>query len=172
MEEQWAAVSLQCAAVNMLGSSDSIFLRENSTKCTVSRSHIPSLHERLENRSLEDIYYRDEEENMPPIYFDDEPDPSYLDEVFRLEDLKIMYSSCFTCGVSWADGHVSLDCSECGGYAMARPSHFVSYAQWEGTCAMRKADDTKSSVVANQQSPDNTEDKNMDAGTVRRQNFS
>lgn len=25
------------------------------------------------------------------------------------------------CGVSWQEDHVSLDCSECGGYAMQRP---------------------------------------------------
>lgn len=37
--------------------------------------------------------------------------------------------SCFTCGVSWAEHHVSLDCSECGGYAMERPCPTC-----EGTC--------------------------------------
>ena len=25
------------------------------------------------------------------------------------------------CGVSWSDDHVSLDCSECGGYSLSRP---------------------------------------------------
>lgn len=31
--------------------------------------------------------------------------------------------SCFLrrCGVSWSEEHVSLDCSECGGYSLQRP---------------------------------------------------
>lgn len=37
--------------------------------------------------------------------------------------------SCFTCGVTWTDDHVSLDCSECGGYSMERPCPLC-----EGSC--------------------------------------
>lgn len=62
------------------------------------------------------------------------------------------YRSCFTCGVNWCEGHVSLDCFECGGYAMQRPcvhcdghcegvwmrdlaaSHKFQHAQWFGEC--------------------------------------
>lgn len=32
-----------------------------------------------------------------------------------------LFSMIFSCGVSWQQDHVSLDCRECGGYAMARP---------------------------------------------------
>ncbi|XP_022236126.1 protein pinocchio-like [Limulus polyphemus] len=78
---------------------------------------------------------------------------SYRDNgVLTLEELRNHYSSCFTCGVSWSEDHVSLDCSECGGYAMQRPcpacdgqccsiwsrdmaaSHHSRQAKWEGQC--------------------------------------
>lgn len=38
-----------------------------------------------------------------------------------LESIKINYNTCFTCGVNWSEEHISLDCAECGGYAMQRP---------------------------------------------------
>ncbi|KAF5290827.1 hypothetical protein FQA39_LY14589 [Lamprigera yunnana] len=74
------------------------------------------------------------------------------DHVLTIEELRLQMSSCFTCGVSWAEDHVSLDCSECGGYALERPclvcdgscgsmwkrdltkSHSSNKAQWEGEC--------------------------------------
>lgn len=74
------------------------------------------------------------------------------DHVLTIEELRLQMSSCFTCGVSWVEDHVSLDCSECGGYALERPclicdgscgavwkrdltkSHSSSKAQWEGEC--------------------------------------
>lgn len=74
--------------------------------------------------------------------------------VLTLEELKSHYSSCFTCGVSWNDDHVSLDCFECGGYSMHRPcpicegkcqrtwtrdvamSHAMNKAHWEGECGL------------------------------------
>ncbi|XP_064480748.1 protein pinocchio-like isoform X1 [Ornithodoros turicata] len=80
------------------------------------------------------------------------------DAVLTLEDLKLQYNSCFTCGVSWYEDHVSLDCSECGGYAMQRPclacggrcngiwsrnlaaSHEHRRAQWEGECLLKSRD--------------------------------
>lgn len=43
------------------------------------------------------------------------------DTVLTIEDLRAQMGQCFTCGVSWTDDHVSLDCSECGGYSMERP---------------------------------------------------
>lgn len=43
------------------------------------------------------------------------------DHVLTIEELRLQLSSCFTCGVSWVEHHVSLDCSECGGYALERP---------------------------------------------------
>lgn len=43
------------------------------------------------------------------------------EHVLTIEELKLQLSSCFTCGVSWVEHHVSLDCSECGGYALERP---------------------------------------------------
>lgn len=51
------------------------------------------------------------------------------DHVLTIEELRFQMTSCFTCGVSWADHHVSLDCSECGGYALER-----SCPECEGVC--------------------------------------
>ncbi|XP_077559706.1 protein pinocchio-like isoform X3 [Haemaphysalis longicornis] len=73
-------------------------------------------------------------------------------DVVTLEGLKSHYNSCFTCGVSWYEDHASLDCAECGGYALNRPclhcngscdevwsrdlaaSHKLRRAQWQGEC--------------------------------------
>lgn len=44
-----------------------------------------------------------------------------VDNIVTIEELRMQLGSCFTCGVSWAEDHVSLDCSECGGYSMERP---------------------------------------------------
>jgi hypothetical protein len=72
--------------------------------------------------------------------------------MLTIEELKSHYNSCFTCGVSWTEDHVSLDCFECGGYSMQRPcpvcdgkcestfrrdlamSHAMRKACWEGEC--------------------------------------
>lgn len=43
------------------------------------------------------------------------------EHVMTIEELRLQMTSCFTCGVSWTEDHVSLDCSECGGYALERP---------------------------------------------------
>lgn len=77
---------------------------------------------------------------------------SSVEQVMTIEQLRHQLSSCFTCGVSWNDRHVSLDCSECGGYAMERPcpecdghcgavwkrdltmSHSSGKARWIGAC--------------------------------------
>lgn len=42
-------------------------------------------------------------------------------EMVTLEGLRSLYNSCFECGVSWHKNHVTLDCTECGGYSMSRP---------------------------------------------------
>lgn len=73
-------------------------------------------------------------------------------EAFSMENIRSHYSSCYTCGVSWHQEHISLDCSECGGYALHRPclrcnghcegvmdrdlaaSHKQRLAQWLGDC--------------------------------------
>ncbi|XP_037569646.1 protein pinocchio isoform X1 [Dermacentor silvarum] len=73
-------------------------------------------------------------------------------DAVTLEGLKNHYNSCFTCGVSWYEDHASLDCAECGGYALRRPclhcngscdevwsrdldaSHKQRRAQWLGEC--------------------------------------
>ncbi|EDW12990.2 protein pinocchio isoform X1 [Drosophila mojavensis] len=75
-----------------------------------------------------------------------------MDSVLTIEELRQHLGSCFTCGVSWTDDHVSLDCSECGGYSLERPcplcdgqcgvqwkrdfamSHACSKARWVGVC--------------------------------------
>ncbi|KAK4874719.1 hypothetical protein RN001_014079 [Aquatica leii] len=61
------------------------------------------------------------------------------DHVLTIEELRLQMSSCFTCGVSWVEDHVSLDCSECGGYALERPCLIC-----DGSCgAVWKRDLTK-----------------------------
>ncbi|EDW03316.1 protein pinocchio isoform X2 [Drosophila grimshawi] len=75
-----------------------------------------------------------------------------MDSVLTIEELRQHLGSCFTCGVSWTDDHVSLDCSECGGYSLDRPcplcdgqcavqwkrdfamSHACGKARWLGVC--------------------------------------
>ncbi|KAK3876320.1 hypothetical protein Pcinc_018886 [Petrolisthes cinctipes] len=94
------------------------------------------------------------------------PDYHHLDShqtpieppMMTLEDLRSQYNSCYTCGVSWSDNHVSLDCRECGGYSLERPcplcdgkcrnswrrdvsmSHSVGKAHWEGECGLDSLD--------------------------------
>lgn len=81
--------------------------------------------------------------------------PNHVAEpMMTLEDLRSQFNSCYTCGVSWSDNHVSLDCRECGGYSLKRPcplcdgkchsswrrdismSHSVGKAHWEGECSL------------------------------------
>nr|XP_053629428.1 protein pinocchio-like isoform X1 [Cherax quadricarinatus] len=81
--------------------------------------------------------------------------PAHVAEpMMTLEDLRSQFNSCYTCGVSWSDNHVSLDCRECGGYSLERPcplcdgkchsswrrdismSHSVGKAHWEGECGL------------------------------------
>lgn len=52
------------------------------------------------------------------------------DNVLTIEELRAHMGSCFTCGVSWTADHVSLDCSECGGYSNQR-----SCPLCDGKCA-------------------------------------
>lgn len=81
--------------------------------------------------------------------------------MLTIEGLRSHFNSCFSCGVSWYEDHVSLDCSECGGYAMQRPclkcdgqcdsiwrrdlaaSHDTHKAQWEGECKLNSNDKQK-----------------------------
>ncbi|XP_075732195.1 protein pinocchio-like isoform X2 [Rhipicephalus microplus] len=78
--------------------------------------------------------------------------PTQWTDAITLEGLKSLYNCCFTCGVSWAEGQASLDCAECGGYALHRPcvhcdgscgrvwrrdlvaSHQLRRSQWIGKC--------------------------------------
>ncbi|XP_052126782.1 protein pinocchio isoform X3 [Frankliniella occidentalis] len=77
---------------------------------------------------------------------------SVQEPVVSIEELRLQLNSCFTCGVSWHEDHVSLDCQECGGYSLERPcprcdgrcggtwkrdltmSHASGKARWEGKC--------------------------------------
>jgi len=85
---------------------------------------------------------------------DDNGSLYYNENVLTLEELKNQYNSCFTCGVTWTEDHVSLDCFECGGYSMQRPcpncdgscqqvwrrdlvmTHAMHKAHWEGECGL------------------------------------
>ncbi|CAK9811925.1 hypothetical protein ANTQUA_LOCUS7019 [Anthophora quadrimaculata] len=80
--------------------------------------------------------------------------PQYQDTILTIEELRAQLNSCFTCGVSWSEEHVSLDCSECGGYSLQRPcplcdgrcrtswkrdltmSHTSGKARWIGECGL------------------------------------
>ncbi|KAF6208711.1 hypothetical protein GE061_017169 [Apolygus lucorum] len=95
---------------------------------------------------------------------------SYLstEPVLSIEELRLQLNSCFTCGVSWTEDHVSLDCAECGGYSLARPcptceghcsavwkrdltmSHACGKARWTGSCGLLAPiqDDVFSSRIA------------------------
>lgn len=82
-----------------------------------------------------------------------------LHEMVTIEGLRTLYASCFVCGVSWHQNHVTLDCRECGGYAMSRPcpqcdgqcgvqwqrdltqSHDNHRAVWTGDCKLRSMSD-------------------------------
>jgi len=81
-------------------------------------------------------------------------------DTLTLEGLRTLYNSCLSCGVSWHEDHVSLDCAECGGYAMSRPcpqcdgkcqslwrrnvnkTHDCHKAIWEGECLWSTATPT------------------------------
>uniref|UniRef100_T1L640 Uncharacterized protein n=1 Tax=Tetranychus urticae TaxID=32264 RepID=T1L640_TETUR len=81
-----------------------------------------------------------------------EVNQDHFSDIPTIEGLRLSYESCFTCGVSWYDHHISLDCAECGGYALQRPcpecggkcssywtrncaiSHEKRRATWEGKC--------------------------------------
>ncbi|XP_065215912.1 protein pinocchio isoform X2 [Planococcus citri] len=83
----------------------------------------------------------------------DEPRHTAEPTVLSIEELRHHLNSCFTCGVSWHQDHVSLDCPECGGYSLQRPcvqcdgkchtvwkrdltmSHASGKARWLGECA-------------------------------------
>uniref|UniRef100_A0A6G1S651 Protein pinocchio n=1 Tax=Aceria tosichella TaxID=561515 RepID=A0A6G1S651_9ACAR len=45
----------------------------------------------------------------------------YQQHYLTIEDLKLTRNSCWLCGCNWLEDHVSLDCPECGGYALTRP---------------------------------------------------
>ncbi|KAL1465874.1 hypothetical protein WDU94_005400 [Cyamophila willieti] len=77
--------------------------------------------------------------------------------VLSIEELRVHLNSCFTCGVSWYEDHVSLDCGECGGYSLERPcpmcdgrcqaqwkrdltlTHTTGKAKWSGQCGFRSS---------------------------------
>jgi len=77
-----------------------------------------------------------------------------ISDMLTIESLRSTFNSCMSCGVSWHENHVSLDCGECDGYSMSRPcpscdgkcgamwernvrrSHNSQKACWEGECQM------------------------------------
>ncbi|XP_008216408.1 protein pinocchio isoform X4 [Nasonia vitripennis] len=91
--------------------------------------------------------------------------PQYQDTILTIEELRAQLNSCFTCGVSWSEEHVSLDCSECGGYSLQRPcplcdgrchavwkrdltmSHASGKARWIGECALSCGPTLEESLV-------------------------
>jgi len=81
-------------------------------------------------------------------------------DVITIEYLRQFYSCCSTCGVNWQDGHVTLDCDECGDYGLKRPclecngkcnslwrrnlalTHENQRASWEGECLIKNNNST------------------------------
>lgn len=71
-----------------------------------------------------------------------------------IEELRLARNSCWLCGCNWQQDHVSLDCPECGGYALSRPcpncdgkceqvwkrnintTHDSHKASWTGQCSI------------------------------------
>jgi len=84
--------------------------------------------------------------------FDSDTDDTAFSNSLTIEQIKLYFSYCLSCGVNWRDGHVSLDCLECGGYALCSPcpqcegscgevwhrdftlSHSLHEAHWKGIC--------------------------------------
>lgn len=91
--------------------------------------------------------------------------PQYQDTILTIEELRAQLNSCLTCGVSWSKEHVSLDCSECGGYSLQRPcplcdgrchnswkrdltmSHASGKARWIGECGLSCGPSLEESLV-------------------------
>lgn len=97
----------------------------------------------------------------------DEPNFYNTEAVLSIEELRLHYNSCFTCGVSWYEDHVSLDCRECGGYSLERPcpmcdgrcqslwkrdltmSHASAKAKWSGQCGFRSSNQSENTSSEN-----------------------
>ncbi|XP_043275815.1 protein pinocchio isoform X2 [Venturia canescens] len=91
--------------------------------------------------------------------------PQYQDTILTIEELRAQLNSCFTCGVSWSEEHVSLDCRECGDYPLKRPcplcegrchkvwkrdltmSHASGKARWVGECGLSCGPTLEESLV-------------------------
>ena len=90
---------------------------------------------------------------------DSQTDLNYEQPIYDMltfEYLRSLYRSCYMCGVSWHEDHVTLDCRECGGYSMSRPcpqcdgkcgslwlrniraTHEIHSAVWTGVCIQRE----------------------------------
>ncbi|XP_045478124.1 protein pinocchio isoform X2 [Harmonia axyridis] len=96
------------------------------------------------------------------------------EHLVTIEQLRLEMTTCFTCGVSWNDSHVSLDCSECGGYALDRPclecegkcgamwkrdlslSHSSGKARWQGECALSKSQNNTNKALESDENTTST----------------
>lgn len=128
-----------------------------STTSAEATSKTPSQHG--SNNSLTCISRSDSFETLQGSH------PQYQDTVVTIEELRAQLNSCFTCGVSWIAEHVSLDCSECGGYSLQRPcpvcdgrchvtwkrnltgSHASRKARWTGKCGLSCGPSHEESLV-------------------------
>lgn len=93
--------------------------------------------------------------------------PHYL----TIEELKSARTSCWLCGCNWQQDHVSLDCPECGGYALSRPcpscdgqckqmwtrningTHDRHKASWVGECTIAGSTTTTTTTISDKQKP-------------------
>jgi len=129
---------------------------EDSADQTTSGSDLVTM---TQNMSIRRSSMDEEQQQQQPAPFSpSSPDCKYCGDFYgedhwTIEGLRVQLHSCFTCGVHWREEHVSLDCRECGGYALARPcpscdgscpnvwtrnlseTHSLGRAKWVGVCS-------------------------------------
>lgn len=99
----------------------------------------------------------DDSNEMRPPHFLNTMTPPTMQHYLTLEELKSARNSCWLCGCNWQQDHVSLDCPECGGYALTRPcpscdgkcqqvwmrnisnTHDRHKASWLGQCTLNNS---------------------------------
>lgn len=92
---------------------------------------------------------------------DNESDQQQQQQYIAMDEQQQSLNSCRLCGCNWLQDHISLDCRECGGYALTRPcpkcdgsceqlwtrnisaTHDRHTAFWSGNCAFENRNNSK-----------------------------
>lgn len=154
------AVVQRCANYNNLNMSG--LRKVASSPMTLTSLHRPKLLDQQlqqHQRPINDNSLRERTNSMSEVDVDSScshANAAANDNILTIENLRLHLNSCFSCGVSWQDQHVSLDCSECGGYSLSRPcplcegqcgrqwkrdlaaSHSLAKANWNGVCSLNR----------------------------------